>query len=282
MKVKQIPSRFLLITLAIVSLSAGSAQSSPGRWESMLSGDNWKLWLDKTARWIDDDIYLPPVNILAVPVNPPTCGWDKFSATFDKKVIVPGTVEGYFWGASGNSIGIAGDYRGVSWWSTNFRLDPSLKGKKIIINFESVNLRAEVFVNRRLVGYDVIGNTPFDVDATGAVRFDGDNELAVRVTDPVGNFDWNDNEMYRWGKNMIPGVHGFGGITGRVSLRAVDAVSMDDIYVQNKPNPTEAEVFVTLSNISGAPKNGKLSLVIHEWKNPANVLLKKELSASVP
>lgn len=282
MKVKQFPSRFFLITLAVLSLSAASAQSAPGRFESILSGDNWKLWLDKSAKWIDDEIYLPPFNLAAIPVNPPTCGWDKFSATFDKKVIVPGTVEGYFWGASGNSIGIAGDYRGVSWWSTNFRLDPSLKGKKVIINFESVNLRAEVFVNRKLVGYDVIGNVPFDVDATGAVRFDGDNELAVRVTDPVGNFDWNDNEMYRWGKNMIPGVHGFGGITGRVTLRAVDAVYMDDIYVQNKPNPTEAEVFVTLSNTSGAPKNGKLSLVIHEWKNPANVLFKKELSASVP
>jgi beta-galactosidase len=285
MKVKHFPSHLFLFFLAILSLFSVSAQSAPGRFETVLSGNDWKLWLDKSAQWIDDDIYLPTENSTVdpktVPVNPPTCGWDKFSAAFDKKVIVPGTVEGYFWGAA-NPIGIAGDYRGVSWWSTTFRLDSSLKGKRIIIDFESVNLRAEVFVNHKLVGYDVIGNTPFDVDATSAVRFDSDNELAVRITDPAGNFDWNDNEMYRWGKNMIPGVHGFGGITGKVTLRAVDAVAVDDIYVQNKPNPTEAEVFVTLANSSGAQKNGKLSLVIHEWKNPANVLYKKEMSASVP
>ena len=74
---------------------------------------------------------------------------------------MPGTVEEHFWGANGNPFGIAGDYRGVSWWSMTFPLDASMKGKCITIAFRSVNLRAEVFVNRRLVGYDVIGNTPF-------------------------------------------------------------------------------------------------------------------------
>jgi beta-galactosidase len=280
MKLRNFNLKGLLVTWFV--LYTGLAVASPGRWETMLSGDNWKLWLDKSAQWINDDIYMPPVNLATIPVNPPSCGWDNLGDTFDKKVTVPGTVEGYFWGANGNPIGIAGDYRGVSWWSTSFRLDPALKGKKIHINFESVNLRAEVFVNRKLVGYDVIGNTPFEVDVTSAVRFDSDNDLAVRVTDPVGNFDWNDNELYRWGKNMVPGVHGFGGITGRVTLQAVDDVYMDDIYVQNKPNPTDAEVFVTFANTSGAEKKGRVSLVIHEWKNPANVLLKKEYFTSVP
>ncbi|MFA6470561.1 MAG: sugar-binding domain-containing protein [Candidatus Latescibacterota bacterium] len=270
------------IFIILFVLSTYLASATPGRWETMLSGDNWKLWLDKNAQWINDDIYLPPVKLATVPVNPPTCGWDNLGSTSDKKVTVPGTVEEYCWGANGNPIGIAGDFRGVSWWTTSFKLDKTLKGKKIFINFESVNLRAEVFINRKLVGYDVVGNTPFDVDVTGAVQFDGENILAVRVTDPVGNFDWNDNELYRWGKNMVPGVHGFGGITGLVTLRAVDTVYIDDIYVQNKPNPTEAEIFVTLANTSGAPKNGKLSLIIHEWKNPAAILYKKDITNSVP
>lgn len=274
--------RISLITLILALLGCLAASAAPGRWETDLTGPGWKLWLDKTAKWTDDEIYLPPVDLAKVPVNAPTCGWDRLASTFDREVDIPGTVEGYMWGWSGNPIGIAGDYRGVSWWSKTFRLDDSLKGKKILIYIESVNLRAEVFVNRKLVGYDVVGNTPFEVDATDAAVYGGENTLAIRVTDPLGNFDWNDNEMYRWGKRMIPGVHGFGGVTGRVYVRAVDQVRIDDIYVQNKPNPVEAEVFVTLGNSSGGAKSGKLTVVVHEWKNPGAVVFKKTVSASVP
>ena len=271
---------FLAVMMFAVLLPA--AYAAPGRWETDLTGPGWKLWLDHEAKWTDDEIYLPPVDLAKVPVNPPTIGWDRLAATVDRQVEVPSTVEGCLWGWSGNPLGIAGDYRGVSWWTRSFTLDPALKGKKVFIYIEAVNLRAEVFVNRKLVGYDVVGNTPFEVDVTGAANFGGENTLAIRVTDPVGNFDWNDNEMYRWGKHMIPGVHGFGGVTGRVRVRAVDPVHVDDIYVQNQPDPKNAVVFVTLGNSSGAEKKGKLSLVVHEWKNPANVVFKQEMGIAVP
>jgi beta-galactosidase len=272
-----------LIAAALLTvLNAGMVMAAPGRWETDLTGPGWKLSLDRSAAWTDDDIFLPPVDLSKVPVNPPSGGWDTLAASGAREVDIPGTVEGYLWGWSGNPIGIAGDYRGVSWWTKTFSLDSSLKGKKIFIYIESVNLRAEVFVNRKLVGYDVVGNTPFELDVTDAANIGGENTLAIRVTDPVGNFDWNDNEMYRWGKHMIPGVHGFGGVTGRVRVRAVDPVRVDDIYVQNKPNPREAEVFVTLGSSAGAAVRGKLSLTISEWKNPASVVFRKTVSLSVP
>ncbi|MCE5249985.1 hypothetical protein LLG96_07165, partial [bacterium] len=122
----------------------------------------------------------------------------------------------------------------------------------------------------------------FEVDVTNAVRFDGENTLDVRVTDPVGNFDWSNNDMYRWGKNWVPAYHGFGGITGKVYLRATDGVWVDDIYVQNTPKVTEAEVFVTLKNLTGAARKGKMTVVVHEWKNPSAVLWKKTLPLSIP
>ena len=55
-------------------------------------------------------------------------------------------------------------------------------------------------------------------------HFHTENRLDVRITDPVGNFSWNDNILMRWGKNLIPAVHGFGGITGPVIIRATDHV----------------------------------------------------------
>ena len=256
--------------------------ANPGRWEQELSGPGWRLWLDRETDWTNDSLYLPPVDVRTLPVNPPGCGWEHLERMCMKRVAVPGTVEEYFWGAKGNPNGIAGDYRGVSWWSRTFRIDSSLRGKRIVLAFESVNLRAEVFVNRRLVGYDVIGNTPFEFPITDAVNFEGDNRLDVRITDPVGTFDWNDENLLRWGNNWVPSVHGFGGITGRIFIRATDAVYIDDIYVQNKPEITNADIFITVGNSSGVRLDGKLSLVIREWENPSRILWEKTVAVSVP
>ena len=272
---------FILIVFTVLA-GAAVADAAPGRWEKDLSGGGWRLWLDRDAVWVDDDIFLPPVGISRLPVNPPTCGWDNLDFMQQRAVSVPGTVEEYCWSSNGNPVGRAGDYRGVSWWSTAFRLDPSLRGKKIIIAFESVNLRAEVFVNRKLVGYDVIGNTPFDADATDAVLFDGDNRLDIRITDPGGNFSWPAHTIFKWGKNMIPIVRGFGGITGKVAVRALDAVHLDDVYIRNKPAVTEVDVFISLGNSSARKIDGNLILTVHEYNNPGAVIWEKTIPESVP
>ncbi|MFC1607009.1 glycoside hydrolase family 2 protein [Candidatus Latescibacterota bacterium] len=264
------------------TLIASYVQAAPGRWETELSGDGWRLWLDREADWIDDDIFLPPVDISRLPVNPPTCGWDNIDAVKSKAVSVPGTVEEYCWSANGNLVGRAGDYRGVSWWSTTFTLDPSKRGKKIVLAFESVNLRAEVFVNRKLVGYDVIGNTQFEVDATDAVRFSSHNRLDIRITDAGGNFSWPAHTIFKWGKNMIPIVRGFGGITGKVTLLAQDQVHVDDIFVENKPSIKNADVHVTLGNDTGSGVSGELTLEIVEYNSADKVIWKKTMPVTVP
>ncbi|HDS07646.1 MAG TPA: hypothetical protein ENO05_08475, partial [Bacteroides sp.] len=223
---------YLITICMLFVLTPSPLFSETGRWEQELSGDGWQLWLDQSALWYHDDIYLPPVDVSALPVNPPTGGWERLYGAERLTVAVPGTVEEHYWGAIGGSIpDVGGDYVGVSWWSRKFTLDPILEGKRITLHFESVNLRAEIFVNGRLSGYDVIGNTPFEVNITNAVKFGEENRLDVRITDPVGNFSWNDNILMRWGKNLIPAVHGFGGITGPVTLRATDQVVVEDVYV---------------------------------------------------
>ncbi len=273
----------ILLCMLYIFFNITISSANPGRWEKEISGTGWRLWLDHAAVWYDDDVFMPPVDISALPVNPPTCGWDNLDKECDKIVNVPGTVEEHFWGNIGGAIpDVGGNYVGVSWWSKKFTLDPDIRGKRVIIWFESVNLRAEVFVNRKLVGYDVIGNTQFEVDATDAVVFDGENRIDVRITDPVGNFSWNDNILMRWGKNLVPAIHGFGGITGLVIIKTTDPVHIDDIYVQNKPNPKNAEVFITLGNSSGRNIKGNISLVIHEWKKPSQIVWENTTSIAVP
>ncbi|MFC1692462.1 glycoside hydrolase family 2 protein [Candidatus Latescibacterota bacterium] len=271
----------VLAYVCMICLSC-SVSAAPGRWEQKISGKGWRLWLDKQAHWIEDDLFMPPVDVSRLPLNPPTCGWDRFEKMPRKTVSVPGTVEQYFWSANSNPVGRAGDYRGVSWWNTTFNLDKSLTGKKILIAFESVNLRAEVFVNHKLVGYDIIGNTPFEVDITAAVNFNTTNHLDVRITDPGGNFSWPAHIVFPWGKNFVPIVRGFGGITGEVRVIAVDKVRVEDIFVENTPKIKETSVHISLSNATKFKIHGQLTLIIHEYLNPENVLWKKTISETVP
>jgi hypothetical protein len=257
------PRRFLVV-LALLAFSPAlpAAEATP-RVTVDLSGPGWKLWPDKVAKWEDDELFLPPVNLAKVPVHPPTGGWDALkSGALD--VAVPGTVEEYL--HPGN--GPAGDLTGVSWWVRHVKIPATTGPRRLRLHFDAVRLRAEVFVNRKLVGYDVIGNTPFDVDISNAARPGEEIELAVRITDPGGNFDWRDSSSFPWGKYEIPMSHGFGGITGRVRLVSCDPVYVDDIYVQNTPAVTEVNVIATIDNDTGKEARRNVRLKIATKSDP--------------
>src|SRR6185437_1506857 len=113
-----------------------------------------------------------------------------------------------------------------------------------------------------LVGYDTIGNTPFEVDISNAAKPGEEIELAVRITDPGGNFDWRDSSPFRWGKYIIPMSHGFGGITGSVRLVSCDPVYIDDIYVQNTPAITNVNVIATIKNMTGTNVTRRLVAMV--------------------
>ncbi|MCX6344714.1 MAG: PA14 domain-containing protein [Armatimonadetes bacterium] len=264
------------LTLCLLcSIQVFSAEVKSPRTETDLSGTGWKLWLDTSAKWEKDKLFLPPVDLKSLPVNPPTIGWDKLYSSQGIKVSVPGTVEEYYWDtlAAGKpkfpdtlkeENRTSGDYKGVSWWWREIDVPASAIGKRLVIHFEAVRLRSEVFLNNKLVGYDLIGNTPFDVDITGKAK-PGKNTLAVRVTDPSGNFDWVDWYVHKWGDYNIPASHGFGGIFQPVSLIATDPVYISDIFVKNKPEITSIDVDVTIVNtFTDKPATGNVEITISE------------------
>ena len=75
-------------------------------------------------------------------------------------VEVPGTVEEYLT-VSNNPR--PEDFRGVSWWYRKITIPANQKSKRFIVYFESVRMRAEVYLDGKLVAYDLIGETPFHV-----------------------------------------------------------------------------------------------------------------------
>src|SRR4051812_43192335 len=251
------------------------ANAQQGRTAADLSNNNWRLWLDTNATWINDTLFAPPVTIKDLTVHPPTGGWNAFAKESGKTVHIPATVEQYYWGRNGNPFGVSGNYLGISWWTTNFPIPLASKGKHVALHFDAVRFRAEIFINKQLVGYDLVNSTPFDVDITDYVKYGSTNELAVRITDPNGNFDWRDSQNFMWGNYRTNPTHGFGGITGKVKLVTTDRIYTSDIFIENKPAANEIDVQVTTTNLTDEVASGSLAIEIKEaGKNGKSVFQK--------
>ncbi len=251
-----------LIVLCLLFVIAVKAQNKV---ETNLSGKGWKLWYDKNATWKDEELYLPNTDIAKIKTYIPTGGWSSFNAPDAKDVSVPGTLEEYFQEKSGPE----GDLKGVSWWYRKVQIPNTPSSNRLLLRFEAARYRSEVFINQKLAGYDLTGNTPFEVDITAFAKPGETVQLAVRITDPGGNYDWRDGDMVTWGKYKVPGSHAFGGITGRVKLVSCSPIYVDDIYVQNTSAITEIHPQITIVNSTAKETIGDVLIRLVDKKNPA-------------
>lgn len=68
-----------------------------GRWSLSLNGGGWNLWLDHSAAWQHDRLYLPEeaTDLSLLPVNAPTGGWDVLDRACNDgtTVVVSGSAE---------------------------------------------------------------------------------------------------------------------------------------------------------------------------------------------
>ena len=101
--------------------------------------------------------------------------------TFDGKILVPFAIE-----SSLSGVGKALTPEDALWYSTSFSVPANWKGKRLILNFDAVDWKAEVFVNDIKVGSHTGGYTRFSLDVTPYVK-NGSNSLVVRVEDASDN-----------------------------------------------------------------------------------------------
>lgn len=235
-----------------------------------LGKGNWTLWLDEQAEWQHDKLYHPvPENMADLPYNAPSGGWEALENQSSAITVhVPGTVEEYVHELGRDKY----DYVGVSWWTTQFKV-PEFTGKKrIVLKIDSVRLRSEVFIDEKLVSYSLLDGVPLEMDVTEYVKSGQIHTLAVRITDPGGNFTWHDFPRFRWGDYGITLSHGFGGVTGPVSLEVTNQSWINDIYMQNTLNPRTVKLNVELKEQGKKVTN--LRYVIVNKKNPKKLLHK--------
>lgn len=140
-------------------------------------------------------------------------------------------------------------------------------------------MRAEVYLDGKLVAYDLIGETPFHVDITDEAKPGKEQLLAIRVTNPGGNFHWQDFDIMKWGEYNIPPSRSFTGIIGRVKLESVNPVFISDIYMQNTPELTKVNAILSFTNETSSSVKQDVELIVNEKGNPDKVVFRQTLKA---
>lgn len=222
----------------------------------------WLLWLDKDADWKNES---PETSLESLEKIKPSCGWGNLfkNYSFDASevfrnpklslcVSLPSTVEEHFWdevSVDKKGAETSGDYKGVSWWGKEFFIPKDAENNIIKLKFlGGVRQRAEIFVNEIFVKCQLAHQIPFDVDISEHVNFGEKNKVAIRITDPNGNFSWGDFMHEHWGKYLWTASHGFGGILGEVNVEILPKLHVGDIFIKNKPSLFGVDADIEVEN----------------------------------
>ena len=73
------------------------------------------------------------------------------------------------------------------WYRKTFNVPESLKGRRVLLDFEGVMYVSDVYVNGKKVASNEYGYTGFEADITKAVHYGGDNVVAVYSNTGVVN-----------------------------------------------------------------------------------------------
>jgi beta-galactosidase/beta-glucuronidase len=117
----------------------------------------------------------------------------------------------------------------VHWYRKDFALPASPPRASWVLRFESVNYRATVWLNGRLIGRHVGGYLPFEIEA-GAMRR-GANRLVVRADSRRGLTDVPSLAVRRDGR-FVGGWWNYAGILREVYLRRVDTLDFANVDVR--------------------------------------------------
>jgi hypothetical protein len=245
---------------------------------TLIADEGWRLWIDEKAEWKNDAIYLPEDVtqdgngvVLGkgepLPVNAPTGGWGVLNDAAGIAVTLPSTVEQHFWGkygagddgkpraytpdeyryAADDPVPQNGAYFGVSWWWREIEIPASMQGKRIFLHIRGAHLRAEVYLNEKLVGYSILEELPFEAELTTAANPGGRNELAIRITNPFGRFDWVDGLNAQWGAVKLYRSHGFGGLDRGITISAhAPGIRIKDAWALNTSDPQVVQAFLKI------------------------------------
>ncbi len=221
------PFIFVILT-CLVCVLTGCTSRQKDHISLQISGEGWKIWLDESAPWAHDQLYLPgEFSIEDLPVNKPSIGWQELYTHEGVDCLVPGTAEEYF-GTSNEWT-----YHGVMWFFREVFIPDDFRDKLVFFEIESFRHRLELYVNEQIAGYDLIALTPYKTEISRFIKPGQVNRFALRVTNPGGQRGWEDHHLHHWNDFIIPATYDYGGIAGDIHLQTSDSIYAEDLFIKN-------------------------------------------------
>lgn len=166
-----------------------------------------------------------------------------------------------------------------AWFRRSFEVPATFRGRRLKLNFGGVKYNSRVFMNGKNVGGCFGGYEAFTLDVTDAIRFDGPNELVVGCHDWTGVFT-SEKEKIAFPERAdadsvrsvpadrilspVGGIFGSYGIWNNVTLEAVSAVHIKDVFIKPSVRKKELVVEYTLVNESGSAVETRLGAVVED------------------
>lgn len=158
----------------------------------------------------------------------------------------------------------------IGWLKRDFEVPQSWKNKRLILSFDGVLGKCEVYVNGKKAIENFDSFMPFQADITDLVKVGQKNEILVGAA----KSSLYDEHGGKNGRSPYPtgsfwGQHGVG-IWQDVWLKALPEVYIKDVFV--KPNFKEKtlSVDVEIENPTKSARTVSLKSTIHNWKNLAD------------
>lgn len=147
----------------------------------------------------------------------------------------------------------------IAWYATEFTRPRSPRGSKWILQFNSVNYRANVYLNGRLLGTHSGGYVPFEIDAK-TIR-GGTNRLVIRVDSRLSETTIPSQEERN--DQLTGGWWNYGGILREVVLRRVTNWDISTVSTRSRFKSNRGPVKVTVLarvRYMGSRKRARLRL----------------------
>ena len=174
----------------------------------------------------------------------------------------PGNIKIPFW------LKPAKYYKGVAWYQKEFDLPSTWDGKNIFLFLERPHWETTVFVNGEKAGTENSLAVPHRFDISELVN-PGKNRISIRIDNkvvvPVGvnSHSISDHTQSNWN-----------GIVGDISLRATSKVFIKDVHVYPDIKAKSAKIIVSISNKSGNPFEGSVTVQAESFNTDKPKILK--------
>ena len=157
---------------------------------------------------------------------------------------------------------------GEGWYVKTITPDASLKGKRLVLNFEGIMYVADVYLNGQRIGGTDYGYVGFEIDVTNRLKPGEANTLAVRA-------DTGEPKMSRWytGGGLFRDVQLIATNSQAYFVRHPLAITTTDnnkVNISAEARLTSKDNTVTMRVTIADPQGKNVSTTTHELKRNRN------------